>query len=66
MINHILTQSNVFEFTFYVHNSADNDTQSLIAAFPSFPTPEDWQSWLSGWSSCGYALASKPQLIRTI
>lgn len=62
----ILTQSTVFEFAFTLHNSTDNDTQVLTAAFTSFPSPKDWQNWLSGWSSCGYSLASQPLLVRTI
>lgn len=68
MINNIVPQSQsvVFEFAFSVYNSADNDTQTLIAAFPSFPSPKDWQNWLSGWSDCGYCLQSEPLLIRTI
>lgn len=68
MYQAILTQSQsvVFEFAFSVHNSDDNDTQTLIAAFRSFPSPEDWQNWLSGWTDCGYFLNSEPVLIRTI
>lgn len=66
MINSILTQSTVFEFAFSLYNSNDNDTQTLIAAFSSFPSSEDWQQWLSGWASCGYSLSTEPVLIRTI
>ena len=66
MINSILTQSTVFEFAFSLYNSSDNDTQTLTAAFSSFPSSEDWQQWLSGWGSCGYSLSTEPVLIRTI
>jgi hypothetical protein len=66
MYQNILTQSTVFEFAFSVYNSQDNDTQTLIAAFSSFPSPQDWQHWLSGWIECGYSLFSEPILIRTI
>ena len=66
MIKDILAQSKVFEFAFSVHNCVDNDTQTLIAAFSSFPSSEDWQQWLSGWASCGYSLSTDPVLIRTI
>ena len=68
MIKYILTpsQSVVFEFAFSVYNSTDNDTQTLTAAFPSFPSSSDWQNWLSGWFDCGYSLNSEPILIRTI
>jgi hypothetical protein len=66
MYQNILTQSTVFEFAFSVCNSQDNDTQTLIAAFSSFPSHQDWQQWLSGWTMCGYSLSSVPVLIRTI
>ena len=68
MINTIVPQKTktVFEFALAVHNNADNDTQSLIAAFSSFPSPEDWQQWLDGWTNCGYSLDSEPLLIRTV
>ncbi|MEL6928201.1 MAG: hypothetical protein AAFO95_06180 [Cyanobacteria bacterium J06600_6] len=68
MINNILTQSKstVFEFILSIHNPQDNDTQTLTAAFPSFPSTEDWQNWLSGWTSCGYSLTSQPVLIHTL
>ena len=68
MINNILTQSDstVFEFILSVHNPQDNDTQTLTAAFPSSPSPQDWQHWLSGWTNCGYSLSTQPVLIRTL
>ena len=68
MINSILTQSQskVFEFAFSVYSFADDDTQTLTAAFSSFPSPKDWQQWLSGWTSCGYSLSTEPVLIRTL
>ena len=56
----------VHEYALTVVNSADNDTQKLTAAFSSFPSPEDWQHWLSGWTNCGYSLNKQPVLIRTI
>lgn len=70
----ILTQSTskvptsiVYEYSFSLINTTDNDTQdNLTAAFTFIPTLIDWQEWLSGWISCGYSLSSSPQLIRTI
>jgi hypothetical protein len=56
----------IYEYSFTVINSIDNDTQKLTAAFASLPTVKDWSQWLTGWISCGYSLTSQPQLIRTI
>ncbi|MEN9871856.1 MAG: hypothetical protein RLZZ171_2848 [Cyanobacteriota bacterium] len=57
----------VYEYSFSLINTTDNDTQdNLTAAFTFIPTLIDWQEWLSGWISCGYSLSSSPQLIRTI
>ena len=56
----------VHEYALTVINREDDDIQTLIAAFQSLPSTEDWKNWLSGWASCGYALATTPVLIRTI
>jgi hypothetical protein len=56
----------VYEYSFQVFNSEHQDTQELTAAFVSQPTAQDWEQWLTGWTSCGYRLCSTPQLINTI
>lgn len=56
----------VYEYSFKVFNRQYNDTQDLTAAFISQPTDQDWQQWLSGWTSCGYRLCSSPLLINTL
>lgn len=55
----------VFEFSLNVID-CDGDIQNLTAAFHSFPSAEDWQEWLSGWSGIGYSLLGSPQLINLI
>ena len=56
----------VYEYSFTVHNSEDNDTRELIAAFVGVPSTKDWQQWLAGWNSCDYFLVASPNLVRTI
>lgn len=55
----------VFEFSLNVID-CDGDIQNLTAAFHSFPSAQDWQEWLSGWSGIGYSLLGSPQLINLI
>lgn len=57
----------VYEYSFSLINTEDNDTQSnLTAAFTKIPTLQDWQQWLSGWIDCGYSFSSTPLLINVI
>lgn len=56
----------VFEFSLSVIDRFSGDIQNLTAAFRSFPSAEDWQEWLSGWSGIGYSLLGSPQLINLI
>jgi hypothetical protein len=56
----------VYEYSFKVFNPERQDPQDLTAAFISQPTAQDWEQWLTGWTSCGYRLCSTPQLINTI
>ena len=56
----------VYEYSLTVHNSEDNDTRELIAAFAFIPSLQDWQQWLAGWNSCDYFLVASPNLVRTI
>ena len=56
----------VYEYALVLNHPDNNDTQLLTAAFDSLPTLQDWQSWLSGWISQGYALQAQPLLVRVI
>jgi hypothetical protein len=59
--------STVYQYSFSLINTTDNDIQdNLTAAFTNIPTSDDWTSWLRGWSSIGYQFQNEPQLIEII
>jgi hypothetical protein len=56
----------VVEYSLALFNPQSGDYQdNLAAAFSCTPSKQDWDNWLSGWTSCGYSLSSNPILVNS-